>query len=279
MNTPACSGVFELALHGLSGARNTRVTGAFLFVEQRSVVVCDRVLRPHKRRAVPCPRRLPRSRDLRSLPFRYHVSWPLGAIGDLVAAGSLARQLRVNNSFEPPPALASSGSLCTDWSGARNTVRESLAPSCILKSALWRCVQVASLRVTLCIDLRRFRLRVLATLLRRSDCSPTRASTPEQTRIRQVAAERFPSSTHDSRPLARWSLRVDTERANCFPLMPAVWHAGWQQGDPSGVASVGIVGVASPCLARACRRRASVRVRVTDQNKLCCCACFCDERN
>ena len=115
------SGVFELALHGLSGARNTRVTGAFLFVEQRSVVVCDRVLRPHKRRAVPCPRRLPRSRDLRSLPFRYHVSWPLGAIGDLVAAGSLARQLRVNNSVEHPPALASSGSLCTDWSGARNT--------------------------------------------------------------------------------------------------------------------------------------------------------------
>ena len=39
--------------------------------------------------------------------------------------------------------------------------------------------------------------------------------------------------------------------------------------DPSGVASVGIVGVASPCPARACRRRASVRVRVTDQNKLC----------
>ena len=146
-------------------------------------------------------------------------------------------------------------------------IRESLAPSCNLKSARWRCV--ASLRVTLCIDMRRFRLRVLATLLRRSDCSLTRASTPEQTRIRQVAAERFPSSTHDSRPLARWSLRVDTERANCFPLMPAVWRAGWQQGDPSGVASVGIVGVASPCLARACRWRASVRVRVTDQNKLC----------
>ena len=146
-------------------------------------------------------------------------------------------------------------------------IHESLVPSCILKSARCRCA--ASLRVALCTGLWRFRLRVLATLMRRSDCSPTRASTLEQTRIRQVAVERFPSSTHDSRPLARWSLRVDTERANCFPLMPAVWRAGWQQGDPSGVASVGIVGVASPCLARACRWRASVRVRVTDQNKLC----------
>ena len=97
----------------------------------------------------------------------------------------------------------------------------------------------------LCTDLWRFRLRVLATLLRRSDCSLTRASTPEQTRIRQVAAERFPSSTHDSRPLARWSLRVDIERANCFPLMPAVWRAGWQQGDR--VVSPGVVW---PCPAR-----------------------------
>ena len=43
LNTPACSGVFGLALHGLSGARNTRVTGAFLFAEQRSVV-CHHVL-------------------------------------------------------------------------------------------------------------------------------------------------------------------------------------------------------------------------------------------
>jgi len=40
------------------------------------------------------------------------------------------------------------------------------------------------------------------------------------------------------------------------PLMPSVWRVGWQQGDPSGVASVGIVGVVLPCPARACRRSA-----------------------
>ena len=71
-----------------------------------------------------------------------------------------------------PLALASSGSLCTDLSGGRNT----------------RVTGVASLRVPLCTDLWRFRLRVLATLLRRSDCSLTRACTPEQTRIQQARA-------------------------------------------------------------------------------------------
>ena len=122
-------------------------------------------------------------------------------------------------------------------------IHESLVPSCILKSARCRCA--ASLRVALCTGLWRFRLRVLATLMRRSDCSPTRASTLEQTRIRQVAAERFPSSTHDSWPLARWSLRVDTERASWFPA-DACRLACW-------VAARRSSGVARGCLALPCQ--------------------------
>ena len=35
--------------------------------------------------------------------------------------------------------------------------------------------------------------------------------------------------------------------------------------------TVGIVGIVSPCSARAYRRRASVRARATNQNNLCCC--------
>ena len=102
-----------------------------------------------------------------------------------MCGGSLTRQLRVNNSVEHTRLLWRLRARSAR-TGRVLAIRESLAPSCNLKSARWRCV--ASLRVTLCIDMRRFRLRVLATLLRRSDCSLTRACTPEQTRIQQARA-------------------------------------------------------------------------------------------
>ena len=68
-------------------------------------------------------------------------------------------------------------------------IRESLAPSCNLKSARWRCV--ASLRVTLCIDMRRFRLRVLATLLY---CDGLTVPSPAHPPLSRHASGRLPLS-------------------------------------------------------------------------------------